>query len=466
MSLTYSEIVADYAHKLTFDKLPKDVVEIAKISTLDFLGVVLAGSRTPSSAIIAEYVRSLGGVAEATVAGYGDKVPTAHAALANGTMAHSIELDDHEAHERSYVHPSVAVMPAAWAVAETKKVSGPEFLTAVVLGYEMIGRLSAATPPGYLDFKKGFHTTALFGPWAAASTAAKLRGLTPDQHVNAYGIIGSICSGLFETRAAGTWTKRLHAGWAGHSGIFATALAAKGFTGPRTILEGDHGLYRAFVGEGNFDLSIITDKLGETFEISLIMYKPYACAGVLHSPLTAVDDIRKKVKIAPDDVEEILVESSKRIVEHFTLPREMKYRPNSGAQGQFSLPYAVAALVHDGAALLEQFSDEAVRRPSVIELAQRVRAEVDEELDKRWPEEEPSRVTITLKDHRRFTAEVPGGKGTLVHPMSPDELRAKFRGLAAPLVGVDTAAAIEGAVMSLEKNPDVGPLMRELVIAD
>lgn len=464
MSQTYSEIVAEYADRLSFDRLPKDVVETAKISTLDYLGVVLAGSRTPSSRIIAEYVCSLHGVQEATVAAFGDRVPAPHAALANGTMAHSIELDDHEAHERSYVHPGVAVMPTAWAIAETQPVTGEEFLTAVVLGYEIIGRLSAATPPGYLDFKKGFHTTALFGPWAAASVAAKLRGLTREQHANAFGIIGSICSGLFETRAAGTWTKRLHPGWAGHNGIFATSLASKGFTGPRTILEGNHGLYRAFAGEGNFDLGIITDKLGETYEISLIMYKPYACAGVLHSPLTAVDEIRAKVKFGADDVEEILVRSAKKLVDHFTLPREMKYRPNSGAQGQFSLPYAVAVLVHDGAALLEQFSDEAVMRPSVVELAQRVRAEVDEELEKRWPEEEPSRVIITLRDGRRLTAEVRGGKGTLVHPMSAEELRAKFRGLATPLVGAARAAAIERAVMSIETNADVGPLMRELVI--
>lgn len=447
---TYAEILAAYCLDLTPKRIPANVIEQARLSTLDFIGVALAGSQNASAAIVTDYVTLLGGEPESTVIGSGRRVPMAHAALANGTMGHSIELDDHEAHERSYVHPGVVVMPTTWAIAEKKRTTGAEFLTAVVLGYDIIGRLSAATPPGFLDFKRGFHTTALFGPFAAGAVAGRLLGLDAGQLTNTFGILGSLCSGLFETRAAGSWAKRLHAGWAAHSGLVAAQLAARGFTGPRTVFEGNHGLYRAFVGEGQFDLGVITADLYEAFDISLIMYKPYACAGVLHSPLTAIEELLARQAFDVSEVQEVLVQSSTRLVEHFTEPRAIKYAPNSGAQGQFSLPYAVAALLVDRAALVEQFTDEAVKRPEVLAVAQRVRAEVDLALDARWPQEEPSRVIIRLNDGRVLEAEVPGGKGTLAYPMTAGELSAKFHRLATPVIGADRAAQIEGFVRRMD----------------
>lgn len=457
-SRSVAETLAEFAGSLSYDDLPADVVHQAKLSTLDFIGVALAGSQTPSGRVIADYVRVQSGQPQATVFGHGFKAPRAQAVLANGTGAHSVELDDHEAHSRSKVHPGVTVMPAAWAVSETKAVSGKEFLTAVVLGYDVIGRLSAATPyPDFLGRERGFHTTGLFGPFAAGAVAARLLGLDGGQTANAFGMLGSLAGGLSETMDAGSWTKRLHAGWAGHSGMVAAELAAAGFTGPRTVFEGRRGFYRAFCGTGHFDLEVVSADLGEQFDISLIMYKPYACAGGIHSAMAAVEEIRASARFTPDEIEEITVYCHPHVIEAFVTPREAKYSPVTGAQGQFSLPYSVAVLITDGAALIDQFTDEAVTRRAVLDLAQKIRCEATD-LPRTSDEDDPARVTIRTRDGRVHEAAVPGAKGSLAVPMGTSDIVLKFRALATRVIGEERTQAIESAVLEMDALADVGHL--------
>jgi 2-methylcitrate dehydratase PrpD len=454
---TYADRLAEFSIDLKPDSLPADVVHQAELSSLDFVGVVLAAGVTPAAGIVTAYALTQGGVPEATLIGSRDKAPMALAALVNGARAHSIELDDHEAHMRSKVHSGAVIMPAAWAASELRglPVSGPEFLAAVVVGYDVIGRLSAATSyPDFLGKKKGFHTTPLFGPFAAAATAGRLLGLTAEQLSNAFGICGSLCSGLQETVAAGAMMKCFHAGWAAHSGIMAAQLAQRGYTGPRTIFEGRRGFYNAFCGPGEYDLSVIDRDFGAEYDISLIMYKPYACGGGIHPTLTAIDQLRAEYGLTADQVDRVTVRTSEKVVDAFVQPREAKYSPQSGPQAQHSLPYAAAALITDGMALLDQFTDEAVRRPAVQALAQRIDVEIDPSIQSDDPEDEPASVTIRLTDGRELTASVRGGKGSLAVPMSDAELIAKYRMLAAPSLG-DRLEAVQDRVLHLAGDPDV-----------
>ncbi|HEY1622861.1 MAG TPA: MmgE/PrpD family protein [Streptosporangiaceae bacterium] len=454
---TYTEILADFSLGLTPGVVPPDVLRQAELSTLDFLGVALAGSSSDAARAVTAYVLATGGAEQATVIGTRTRVPMALAGLANGTMGHSIELDDHEAHHRSKVHPGVVVMPAAWAASELLDVSGAQFLTAVVLGYDIIGRLSAATPyPNYLGRERGLHTTPLFGPFAAGAVAAYLLGLTREQIVNMYGIIGSMASGLSETVSAGSMVKSFHAGWAAHGGILAAELARHGVTGPPAVLEGKRGFYRAFCGEGQYDLSVIDAKLAEEFDISLIMYKPYACAGGIHPALTAVDELRREHDIRAADVTDVLVLTHRHAHETFAEPRAVKTRPATGHQAQFSLPYAVAALLAEGAALTGQFTDAAVTNPETLRLAELVRVEVGADLPQGDPGDEPARVVITLTDGRILSSTVPGGKGSLTVPMSADELTGKFQRLAAPVIGAERAEQIEAVVSTFRSAARAG----------
>jgi 2-methylcitrate dehydratase PrpD len=455
-SRSVAEELAEFVSSLDYADLPPDVVHQAKLSTLDFIGVALAGSETPSGQVIADYVRTQGGSPQSTIFGTSVKVPRAQAVLANGTIAHSVELDDHEAHSRSKVHPGVAVMPAAWAVTETNAVSGKDFLTSVVVGYDVIGRLSAATSyPDFLGRERGFHTTGLFGPFSAGAVAGRLLGLDAGQISHAFGILGSLCSGLSETMDAGSWTKRLHAGWACHSGMVAAELAVAGFTGPRTVFEGRRGFYNAFCGAGNFDLDVVGANFGREFDISLIMYKPYACAGGIHSAMAAVEQIRASTAFSASEIDEITVYCDPHVIETFVNPREAKYSPVTGAQAQFSLPFAVAVLIIDGVALVDQFTDDAVRRTEVLDLAQRIRCE-PMDFPHESDEDDPARVTIKTTDGRILDATVPGAKGSLAVPMGTDDIVTKFRALAVPVVGEERAQLLVQTVLELEASSDVG----------
>lgn len=461
-SNTYADRLATYLIDMSIDALPPAVIRSAEICAMDYLGVVLAGQVTPASAMVTELVREQGGRPDSSLFGKADRVPATGAALANGTTSHSIELDDHEAHMRSKIHGGAVVFSAAWAVAESRPTTGAEFLTAVVAGYDAFGRLSGATDyPDYLGRAKGFHTTALFGPFAAAAAAGKLLGLNGEQLSNAFGIAGSLCSGLQETVRAGAMVKPLHAGWAAQSGVVAAQLAVKGFTGPRTIFEGSKGFFRAFCGEGHYNLDVIDAKFGAEFDISLTMFKPYACGGGIHPVLTAVDQLRTEHSISADDVTRIVVRTSQHAVDFFCTPWEKKVAPESGPQAQHSLPFAVAVLLTDGVALLEQFTNDSVRRPDVLSLAAKIVVEVDDSISSDDPEDEPASVDIYVRD-RVLTTSVRGGKGSLAVPMSEAELTDKYRRLSEPVLGPSACVALENRVLSLRSDPDVSDLPSSL----
>jgi 2-methylcitrate dehydratase PrpD len=430
---------------------------------MDYLGVVLAGGVTPAAQMVRDHVANAGGSPEATLFGTDVRVPSPMAAMANGTRAHSIELDDHEAHMRSKVHPGAVVMPVAWALAESRRVTGADFLAAVVIGYDAFGRLSGATAyPDFLGQARGYHTTPLFGPFAAAATAARLLGLSAMELSNAFGIAGSLCSGLQETVRAGAMVKPFHAGWAAHSGLVAAQLAAQGFTGPRSIFEGRKGFFQAFCGEGNYDLTVIDRAFGVDFDISLIMYKPYACGGGIHPTLTAIDDLRKANSFSSGDVESIIVRTSQQVVDAFCTPYDAKVRPRSGPQAQHSLPYAAAVLIHDGAALIEQFSDAAVARAEVRDLAAKVSLVVDGSIVSDDPEDEPAGVRVQLTDGRVLETSVRGGRGSLTVPMTEEELVQKYLLLATPVLGDARARAVKDRVLALRSDPDVSTLPSQL----
>ena len=457
---TVADRLGEFAVELRPEAIPAALLRTAELSTLDFFGVVLAAGTKPAARIVADFAREQGGPAEATLIGTPDKVPVAAAVLANGTRAHAIELDDHEAHMRSKVHPGVVVMPAAWAVAESVGgVSGLDLLTAVVVGYDVIGRLSAAANyPDYLGKVKGFHTTGLFGSFAAAATAGRLLGLTAEQISSAFGICGSMCAGLQETVNAGAMMKPFHAGWSAQSGVVAAQLAARGYVGPRSVFEGKRGFYRAYCGEGEYDLSIVAENLGTEFDIALIMYKPYACGGGIHPALTAIEQLRDAHGFGADDVERVDVRTSEHARDSFATPREVKIAPPSGSTAQHSLPFAAAVLLVDGVALIDQFTDEAVRRPEVLELAARVFVEGDPGLTSDDPEDEPADVTVTLRNGATHTLEVRNGLGSLAVPMSEQQLIDKYRLLATPVIGDEAAAEVERRALGLRSEPDVSDL--------
>lgn len=465
-SETISETLGAFVIDTDYGSIPRDVIEQAKLSLLDNLGVMIRGSATESAAAVRRVVRESGGSPQSTLALTGERVSALDAALVNGTASHSLELDDHISHARSMGHPGVVSVPPALALSELLRGDGKSFLAAMIMGYEVTSRLNDTVPPSFENVNRGFHGTAITGTFGAAGLSGRLLGLSPDEVATAIGIVGSLTSGSTEFSASGAWTKRLHAGQSSRNGMLAAYLAREGFTGPHTAIEGARGFLYAYMGEGNYDASKITADLGDDWALRHMMYKPFACSGMLHAPLSAAQIVRSESGVAPEDIARVVVHTATGMVKLTGEPLERKVAPATGVDAQFSLPFTVAMVLCRGRALLDEFDDDAIHDRQVLDLARKVEMYIDPEIDAGWPGSEPSHVEIWTHDGRHFEAKVPGPKGGMEVPLSPAELEEKFRELVQPVLSEDAADAIVSCVSEIEESADLSELAGLIVASE
>ncbi|MEE3005525.1 MAG: MmgE/PrpD family protein [Chloroflexota bacterium] len=286
--------LANFAADLEYEDLSPEVVDWAKYLCLDFAGVTLNGSMTDSAKAVVQAFEGVDRSGPSPVIGTGTRSLPEYAALANGTAFHSIEMDD--VYNEAVLHPGVTAYPTALALADMAEVSGKDFISAVVAGYDVIGRLGRALK-GAEHYARGSHPTGTCGTFGAAAVSARLLGLRGDDFVHALGIAGSQTSGSLEYLAQGAWTKRLHPGWASHSGICAGLLAKAGFTGPTTILEGRDGFLAAYSGDP--DPSLVLKDLSDDFLIARTSVKPHACCRWKHGPIDCLLDLNRTYGTSP-----------------------------------------------------------------------------------------------------------------------------------------------------------------------
>ncbi|MBC8393607.1 MAG: MmgE/PrpD family protein [Deltaproteobacteria bacterium] len=458
-SKTYAEKLSDFAVALRFEELPGDVVAMTKLSIMDNLGCMLAAREQDSVRIVADMVRSFGGIQQSSIIGYWDKVPAPWAAYCNGVANHSIELDDHISHKHSLSHPGVVSVPPAMALGEHLHTDGKEFVISVILGYEVTCRINRTVPPGFENFERGFHGTAITGPFGAAVLAGRLMGLSADQIATAMGIIGSLAAGSSEFKASGAWTKRLHAGTASKNGILAALLAQSGFTGPHTVLEGKHGFLNSYFGKGNYDTSVLTEKLGSTWEIRFIQYKPFACAGVIHSPATAALNLKNKHGLKAEEIAGIQIRTAQKMINNFAEPFEIKSKPRSVVDAQFSLPFTIALIFCNGSAMVDDYTETCIADENIRRFAGLVKCIPDPEINKVWPKDEPSAVIVQTVDGRVLEERVSCAKGSLEYPMTKEELIEKYTTLAAKTIRDDQISRSVDFLMNLENEPDISKLI-------
>ena len=414
--------LVDFLARLQPQDLPAEVFDRTRYLLLDYLGVAIRGSREESSPPVYKMIQRLDARA---LPGY--------RALANGTAAHAIEMDD--THNAGSIHLGVVMFSAALALAESlPDVSVERFTAAVVAGYEAAARVAMAVQPKE-HYSLGFHPTATCGAFGAAVTASKLLRLTADQMLSAFGIAGSMAAGSMEFLADGAWTKRLHPGLAAQNGIQAAMLAAEGFRGPSTILEGRDGFLHGHSKRPIVEL--ITEDLGESFEIMGTSVKPHACCRYMQGPIDGILALVREHDLQVDEIlriEVAVLEAGWALVAE---PRARKYNPQSIVEAQFSMPFGAAMAVMYRAAGIDQFKEENVRSESVRRMMKKVVLTKDIRLEGNFPEQWPARAEIQLNDGRRFEKFIAHPKGDPLNPLSWDELIAKFKSLAAPVVGVD-----------------------------
>jgi len=213
-----------------------------------------------------------------TAIGHQRTLTTAGAAFVNGTAAHGEDFDD--TFEGGPVHAGAVIVPAVLAIGERYRIDGKAALEGIVVGIELMCRLGLVAPK--MVHKAGFHPTAVFGAMGAAVAVGKALKLDRKQMVDALGVVGSMSSGIIEYLAEGTWTKRMHAGWAAQSGMRAALLARAGFSGPRTVFEGSHGFFHGFANTttGNFDA--VTGDFGTRWLMQTLAFKLYPCGTMTH----------------------------------------------------------------------------------------------------------------------------------------------------------------------------------------
>lgn len=272
-------------------------------------------------------------------------------------------------------------------------------------------------------------------------------------------------AGSMEFKSSEAWSKRLQVGNAGRNGVMAVELAVDGFTGPPTVFEGKHGFYHSYVHTGNYDLSKITLGLGETWDISHIQYKPYACAGVLHSAMTAALKAREIPGLDLEGVQTITVRTATKVKEEYAEPASQKVAPLNPVGAQFSLQYSVAVMLVKGKALLSEFTPEAIRDPHVLRIAERIIPEADPAIDAGWPGTDPTELIIRMNDDRELTVRVEEAKGDLENPVTDSELLDKFRELTAPFLTPAKMEAVISMCLHIEEVDNINQLA-QLILPD
>ncbi|MBI4333331.1 MAG: MmgE/PrpD family protein [Chloroflexi bacterium] len=441
--MTVSETLADFLLGLEFGGLPSDTVASAGKLLLDHLCVALAGSFTPWGQATWAAVRQFGGAPESSIYFSREKLPATSAAFVNGTFAHALELDDQGG---IGMHPGAVVIPAALAAGQRRGVDGRTFITAMVSGYEVLYRLSAAM--GSIS-ALGHHPTGTMGAFGAAAAAGKVLGLGRDPMVSALGLAGNFPAGVQEFYD-GTSDVRLLAGRAAESGVLCCLLAEAGVTGARTILEGEGGLCRSF--SRHVDLDKIPAGLGEKFHTGEFRIKRYPCAGWNHPYVETAIRLRNSPGIAGDTgpISAIIIEGRRLDGQRARLDV-----PN-GLAGQYSIPYAVASTLRRSPPAASASLDQAVGDAEVQYLVGRSRCVRRED----YPG--IGRVTVRLENGTTLTEEVVDTEKP-VSEVDRQDILNKAEGAVAPFLGLETGRdavnALDGAAARIGDSTDIREAM-------
>ncbi len=449
---TWAETFADFTAAVSYEAIPKAVAENTRLRCLDVLGIALASTAQDFTRSVLGVVESWGWGGECTVIGTKLTTSPPLAILANGSLAHGLDYDD--THMPSITHASAVVVPTALALGESLGLDGRSVVTAAVAGYEAITRLGMAAPNGF--HARGWHATAACGTFAATLVAGKCLGLTRRELTSALGIAGSLASGIQEFLADGSWVKRLHPGWAGHSGAIAARLAQGGFTGPSSVFEGRFGFYQTFLGE-SVDLAPLLESLGREWATITIAFKPYPCCHYNHAYMDAAARLRREHGLTPEQIEEVECLVPAGEVPIVCEPAVAKRRPRTSYDAQFSLPYSVALALAEDEIGVDSYSLERIRDERLLTLASRVRYSVDPASP--FPKTFPGWVRVRLTDGRILEAREPVNRGSLENPLSPEAIVTKFRRNAGRVLSVPQVAAIEREVLNLDGSTSVKGLL-------
>lgn len=449
----YAKELADFTYNLNFKDLSEAVIKKVKLLTLDTIGIMLHASGENFANIIADVILPMGGKPESTVVGFGNFVPAPNAALINGTLAHGLDFDD--THYGSVVHTSAPIISSALAAGEREGIDGKKLITAIVAGYEVSTRVGIAAysqERGHSGFHLSkYHATAVCGTYGAAVVGGKIYNLKPDEIITAIGICSSITPGGCNT--LGGEMKKMHPGWAAHSGLIASQLGKGGFSGSKNV--NMPRLYQAYINENlGYHPEKLTQGLGDTWETLNIFFKPYPCCSMLTSPMDAALYLKQEYKIDPNKIEKVVVGMPESSMHMVCEPVEIKRRPPTSYRSQFSLQWGVAAILLEGGAGFSEFSADKLKDQRMYELTDKIECFAE---GKNYEE---ASIKIVMMDGKVYERRVSSSRGGPDIPLTDEEIEEKYRMNALKILPKNKVEKILYEINQLEEVDNVRGLMK------
>jgi 2-methylcitrate dehydratase PrpD len=450
--MTIAEELARRIGTITYESLPPEAVAWAKVGILDTVGVTLAGSGESCAHIVSGVAAHSAGLA--LLFGTSRSVAPLDAALVNGTAAHALDFDD--CSNSMGGHPSSPVLPALFALAGTRRVSGRNFLAAYIAGFETETRIARGV--NFHHYEKGWHPTATLGTFGAAAASAHLLGLDVRRTATALALAASLASGIKAN--FGTMTKPLHVGHASRNGLMAALLAADGFTAGEDAFEHRQGFFLVFNGAGNFSAEAMLADWAAPLDILKpgIAIKQYPCCGSTHPAIDAMLALVEEHALSPALVER---------VDSWTHPRRLAHtnRPNpkSALDAKFSVQYCLARALMHGHIKLEYFEGDAYRDRDVQALLARIHAAPHPDMSMADTDHFGGEVHVQARDGRRLSAKVdrPLGRGP-EKPLPRARLEAKFLDCAGRALEPAAAKHALRMIDTFDELENVGDLVKIL----
>ena len=431
--MSATQTLAWFIADTDYDSLPAPVVEAAKIAILDGVANMVAGSVQELADIIGRYVRDSGGAPQSSVIGWGYKTNPPAAAFANGVFGHCL---DYEIQGFPPTHGTSSCLPAALALAEQHQASGKKIISAYVLGWEIQGRLRAASAPATAP--------GLVGPLGGAAAAAKTLGLDGQQTLMALGIAASRTGGL--TANTGTMVKPTHPGNAARMGAEAAILAGMGYTASDEALESPVGYAAALFG-GNFNWDVATGGLGDSWRLTAPGFdiKRFPAQVYMQNVIEAALKLREEHGLSAESIEKVTIHRQGR--------GHSGPIPRSGLDGKFSVEYCAAAAILDGQVGIDTFTDIRRFAADMEDMLGRIRVEPD------GPESGATLAAALLKNGSTVSAECSAFRGSAKNPMSREERLVKIRDCFRRALSESNTERVLEMLENMEDLTDVGELM-------
>jgi 2-methylcitrate dehydratase PrpD len=437
-----------YAADLKLDQVPDDARGIAIDLLVDQLGIQIGCSHLPWARSAFDTYKRAGGLGEATVVRYGDKLPIVSTTFINSVFGHAFEYDD--ANPLIHGHIGGELIPPLMATAERDHRSGHDFLNALITGYEVRGRVGWAVSPTMLE-RGGPQYSTTCGPFGVAAAVGKLLNFGADGIHNALAVAGTFSGGLMQYDQGGGSVKRLFTAVAAIGGLQAALLAQSGITGPEGILEGARGLLKIY--PENYNPERLTSDLGEMWTLRHVLFKPYCCCAIIHPAIDAIKSVMAQHQIAPADIEAIEVGYPKGSHHHAAITD-----PKDILGMQFSTAFSLASTVLTGKNTPGAYTMEAMADPRMREMAARVTLTNEKELDELFVGHMPARITVTTKAGAKHDELVIDAKGSPAKRLTSDEVDEKFRSMVVDVLGRERTDDLIRTLRNVAGIPDMAAI--------